>query len=76
MTKKLEARGLIGLFLLARIVLFLALPLEGLHGYGDFVTFFSVAQIPGWPFLNYWVEFPPLFPFLSELLYRLSGGQQ
>lgn len=76
MTKKTDIRTLLGLFLLARLMLYLALPLEGLHGYGDFVNFFLVAQIPGWPYLDYWVEFPPIFPFLSEILFRLSGGQQ
>jgi hypothetical protein len=58
------------------MTLYLALPLDALHGYGDFVTFYSVAQIPGWPFLDYWVEFPPIFPLLSELLFRISGGHQ
>lgn len=76
MMKKPDVRTLIGLFLLARVMFILALPLEGLHGYGDFVNFFSVAQIPGWPYLDYWVEFPPLFPFLSEVLFRISAGQQ
>lgn len=76
MTRKPDVRTWLGLFLLARGMLYLALPLEALHGYGDFVTFFSVAQIPGWPYLDYWVEFPPVFPFLSEILYRISGGQQ
>ena len=75
MADKISARGWVGFFLVARVMLYLALPLDALHGYGDFVTFFSVAQIPGWPFLDYWVEFPPVFPFLSELLFRLSGGQ-
>lgn len=74
--KKPDVRTWLGLFLLARVMLYLALPLEALHGYGDFVTFFSVAQIPGWPYLDYWVEFPPVFPFLSEALFRLSGEQQ
>lgn len=76
MADKISARGWVGFFLVARLLLYLALPLDALHGYGDFMTFFSVAQIPGWPFLDYWVEFPPVFPFLSELLFRLSGGQQ
>lgn len=76
MTDKISNRGWVGFFLIARLMLYLALPLDALHGYGDFVTFFSVAQIPGWPFIDYWVEFPPVFPFLSELLFRLSGGQQ
>jgi hypothetical protein len=75
MNRKSDVLNRLGLFLIARVILYLTLPLEGLHGYGDFVTFFSVTQIPGWPFLNYWVEFPPVFPFLSEILMRLSGAQ-
>lgn len=64
------------LFLLARLVILLALPLEGLRGYGDLINFYRQAAIPGWPFFHYWTEFPPLFPFLSALLYRLAGGQE
>lgn len=64
------------LLLFTRLVLLLAIPLEGLHGYGDFIHFYQVAQIPGWPYLNYWSEFPPIFPFLSTLLYQISQGQQ
>lgn len=55
---------------------FLSAPIEGLKGYGDFIHFFQLAALPGWPFINYWVEFPPLFPFISAVLYRLAGGQQ
>jgi len=76
MATKLTIRSLVALLILARMMLYLALPLDALHGYGDFVTFYSVAQIPGWPFLDYWVEFPPIFPLLSELLFRISGGHQ
>lgn len=76
MNRKSEVINRLGLFVVARMILYLTLPLEGLHGYGDFVTFFRVTQIPGWPFLNYWVEFPPVFPFLSEILMRISGAQQ
>ena len=61
------------LFILLRLVLYLSLPLEGLRGYGDFVHFYSMAGM-GWPFINYWVEFPPIFPFLSTILYHLAGG--
>jgi len=75
MNRKPGGLRVLGLLVLARMILYLSLPLEGLHGYGDFVTFFRVTQIPGWPFLNYWVEFPPVFPFLSEILMRVSGAQ-
>jgi hypothetical protein len=63
------------LFLVARLVLFAGLPLEGLRGYGDMIHFFQQAGL-GWPFFNFWVEYPPVFPFLSALLYRLSGESE
>jgi hypothetical protein len=64
-----------GLFLAGRLALLAALPQEGLRGFGDFVHFYRLAGM-GWPYLDYWVEFPPLFPFLSALLYRLAGGRE
>jgi hypothetical protein len=69
-------RLLAGALVVARLLMLLALPLEGLRGYGDFQHFYNLAAIPGWPYLDHWVEFPPVFPFLIELLYRAAGGQQ
>ena len=63
-------------FVCARLASLLAMPLDGLRGYGDFIHFFNLASLHGWPFLDYWSEFPPLFSFLSAFLYRLSGGQE
>jgi len=60
----------------ARMMLWMALPLDGLRGYGDFLNFFHVASLPGWPYINFWVEFPPIFPFLSKTIYLISGGQE
>lgn len=57
------------------MALLISLPLEGLRGYGDFVHFYRLAGM-GWPFFDYWVEFPPIFPFLSTLIFRLAGGRQ
>lgn len=62
-------------FLLARFVLILSLPLEGILSYGDFWNFFHLAGL-GRPFLDIWVEFPPLFPFLSRGVYLLVGGRE
>jgi hypothetical protein len=67
---------LVPLLVLGRMLTYLAMPLEGLHGYGDFVHFFQLAGLPDWPYFNYWSEYPPLFPFLSSILYRLAGGQE
>jgi hypothetical protein len=63
-------------FLFVRIAVILSSTLEGLRGYGDFLHFFNLASNPGLPFIRYWSEFPPLFPFLSKGLYGLSGGQE
>ena len=63
------------LFLAARLVLFLSLPLSGLRSYGDYWNYFHIAGL-GTPFIDLWVEFPPIFPFLSRFLYLLVGGSQ
>jgi hypothetical protein len=65
-----------GFFLGFRLILFALLPYRVFLGFGDLINFFRVAQIPGWPFFQYWVEFPPVFPFVSELVYRLSAGTE
>lgn len=63
-------------FLFIRFVLLLGLPYEGLLGYGDIRTYFQLAELPGWPYLHHWAEYPPVFPFLAEILYRLSGASE
>jgi hypothetical protein len=68
-------RMVIGFFAV-RIILFLSLPLEGIQSYGDLNHFHGWAQLAGWPFLEYWMEFPPLFPLLAEILFRLAGGRE
>jgi len=55
---------------------YLTMTLDGLRGYGDFLHFFQLASLPGWPYFNYWSEYPPIFPFLSAIVYRLSGPQE
>lgn len=62
-------------FLVIRSIMFLSLPLEGIRGYGDYWNFYHIADL-GWPFFDHWVEFPPIFPFLSRLIYLLVGGRQ
>jgi hypothetical protein len=63
------------LFLLARLIMVISIPLEGLKSYGDFWNFYALAA-SGRPFLDLWVEFPPLFPLLSRGLYLLVGGRE
>lgn len=63
------------LFLASRLILILSLPLEGVKSYGDFWNFYTLAGM-GRPFWDLWVEFPPLFPFLSRGVYLLVGGKE
>ena len=63
------------LFLIARLVLLLSLPDGGLVGYGDHWNFFAQAEL-GWPFFQFWTEFPPVFPFLSTIIYQAVSGRE
>lgn len=56
--------------------MFLALFPYGYYGIGDLIVYREWTALPGWPYLDYWVEYPPLFPFTSEILYRITGGQE
>jgi len=62
-------------FLVGRMILLLSLPIEGLKSYGDYWNFFNLAAA-GWPYLDIWVEFPPIFPFLSRIIYLAVGGKE
>ncbi len=64
-----------GLFLIGRLVLIVTLPLDGLAGYGDHWNFYRLAGL-GRPMVDFWVEFPPLFPWLSTGLFALAGGRE
>lgn len=62
-------------FLIARLIMVVSIPLEGLKSYGDFWNFYLIADA-GRPFLDLWVEFPPVFPILSRGVYLLVGGRE
>ncbi len=68
--------GLAVLFFAARLVTLIGTPQDALAGFGDFWNFFHLAEIEGLPFIHYWVEFPPVFPFLSEALYLAAHQQE
>ncbi len=63
-------------FFLARLLWLCGVPWEGLVAYGDLRHYYALAALPGWPLVHYWAEYPPLFPWLAEGLYRLTGGQE
>lgn len=64
------------LLVAARLMLLMSQPVSGLWGYGDSIHFYDLAALPGWPYFDHWVEFPPVFPFLGELIFRVANGKQ
>jgi len=57
-------------------VLLIGLPLSGVAGYGDLPYFFQLVSLVldgKLPFLHYWVEYPPLTPWLSQVLFFIGG---
>lgn len=60
----------------ARLMLLMSQPVNSLWGYGDSFHFYELSALPGWPYFAHWVEFPPVFPFLSELIFRVANGKQ
>ncbi len=62
-------------FLLARLVALLSLSWEGLVAHNDLLFFYRLAALPGWPFVHHWAEYPPLFSWFIEALYRLMPSQ-
>ena len=66
--------------LLYRLLLLAALPYEALTSYGDLRHFHQLAQLAtgggGLPFFGHWIEFPPLFSYMSLGLNTLAGGSE
>ena len=66
------------LFSTSRLMLLMAFPPENLIFYGDYRYYFNLADMTRqgfYPFIHYWYEFPPIFPYLNIAVYTL-GGQQ
>ncbi len=64
------------LFVSSRLMLLLAFPPEHLIAYGDFPYYVDLAALTErgvYPFVDYWQEYPPLFPYLNILVYNLAG---
>lgn len=63
------------LFLAFRLALLAFWPADQLARWSDYDYYYEIA---GWvddgrlPYLHYWVEYPPLFPYLSVLLFLLT----
>jgi len=63
------------LFIAARLIILLSLPWDTISAYGDYWNFFQQASL-GTPYINFWTEFPPLFPFLSRIIFILVNGRE
>ncbi len=62
--------------ILTRIIFFLSFMPYAYYGYGDIPVNFEWSSLDGWPFFDFWVEYPPLFPFISKLLYTIANGEK
>ncbi|OJX46959.1 MAG: hypothetical protein BGO78_15790 [Chloroflexi bacterium 44-23] len=63
-------------YIAGRLLFFLALMPNDLHGFGDFQVYFDSAAMPGLPYFNYWSEYPPIFAWLIKIVYWFSQGNQ
>lgn len=66
------------LFVTSRLMLLLSFPPENLIFYGDYRHYFNLADLTRqgfYPFIHYWYEFPPIFPYLNIAVYNLAGQQ-
>ena len=69
---------IVGLFAAFRLMWLMAYPPDSLMVYGDYPYYFNLAQLAKQgrlPFLGYWVEYPPLFAYLCQGLYTLTGDR-
>lgn len=64
------------LYFIGRIFLFIGMVPDAFTWAGDLPTYFQLAHLPGWPFIQHWIEYPPIFPFLCELFHIASGGSE
>lgn len=69
---------ILGLFFTSRLMLLLVIPTENLILYGDFRYYFDLADLTRhgfYPFIDYWQEYPPIFPFLNIAVYFVAGQE-
>jgi hypothetical protein len=66
------------LFIAFRLMWLMAYPADNLTVYGDYPYYHGLAQLVKeghLPFLGYWVEYPPLFAYLYQGIYALTGDR-
>lgn len=63
------------LFVALRLMILATFPADNLTLYGDYIYYYELAAYSdqGYlPFIHYWSEYPPVFPFLSVGVYQLA----
>ena len=74
------ATFIVVLFVALRLMMWMTFPADNLTLFGDYVYYYELAAYSDHgdlPFIHYWSEYPPVFPFLSVGIYqlaRLLGG--
>lgn len=67
---------ILSLFALFRLMMLIAYWSSCLDYCSDYLDYFNLAALSkqGYlPFVHYWSEFPPIFPFLNLAIYNLTG---
>jgi hypothetical protein len=63
------------LFVALRLMMLVTFPADNLVLYGDYIHYYELAAYSDQgclPFIHYWSEYPPIFPFLSVGVYQLA----
>jgi hypothetical protein len=68
---------ILSLFVSFRLMMTMAYPPEALTSYSDYPYFYALADLARqgyYPLLHYWYEYPPIFPYLSQAVYAVTGS--
>jgi hypothetical protein len=63
------------LFVALRLMIMATFPAENLTLFGDYIYYYELAAYSDQaklPYIHYWSEYPPVFPFLSVGVYQLT----
>jgi hypothetical protein len=75
LSKHRELALIVGLFVAFRLMWLMTIPADNLTLFGDYRYYYELAAYSdqGYlPFIHYWSEYPPVFPFLSVAVYQLA----
>ncbi len=73
LTKQRDITLMVVLFIALRLMWLMVFPPDNLTLFGDYPYYYELAAFSdqGYlPFIHYWSEYPPIFPFLSVAIYQ------